>query len=86
MASQIIFFFFFFLSLSEIEQITKGYTEYSNRVTSPIYRIRLSPILICYSQLSSVQSRWTNKPRYELSWNEQGRNPANNMAASYFKR
>ena len=33
--------------VSEIENITAGYTEYSNQVTlSPIYRIHLLPILV----------------------------------------
>ena len=57
--------------------------ESSNSV-SPIYRSRLLPILICYrsSQYSIVQSRRMNKPRDEMIWDEQGRNPVDNMAAS----
>ena len=54
----------------------------SSNSLSPSYRIRLLPILICYSQWSSVQSRRTKRPKDEMSWDEQGRNPANNVAAS----
>ena len=66
---------------SEIDHITAGYLQKIR-----IYQSHLSNLSITdfdlLQTIKYVQSRRTNKPRDEMIWDENGRNPANNMAAS----